>query len=375
MRTKLLSPQRGLRFVEVTTGLTQEDLWQKIHAGLWKYADLLAHEQNTNLGLPARSDWKSVFPGYKALSPSQTWDAKSGRVAEATFPEIASPPSLLDAASSFFGSLSGERIGVQLSGGLDSSLIIGLLRHLSVPHTLIGLTTTRYEFRTETFVQTVLSRETRDSILIDYETCLPLAQLEQVPPHQQPDISACNFASNHALARACASAGITVLLTGAGGDVLLGSDAAASICPWLPGIFHDEWLDDLVYRPLGVRLLPFFAQPEVGVALWSLRRQKGEDIQKLWARQFFASLLPRELSEFAYRADFWGLYIDGLRQALPTLKHLHERAYELTKLDYFHPRHLALIDGAATLDCDQRQAQTIEARASSAAWAVSLLDP
>lgn len=374
MRSKLSPPQRGLRFVETTTGRIRGDLWQELRAGLWKTADLLAHEQNTALGLPARSDWKSIFPGFKALTPSQTWQAESGRIVEAAFPPFASPPSLLDAASGFFASLFKERIGVQFSGGLDASLIIGLLRHLSIPHTLIGLTTTRYEFRTEAFVQAVLSARADDSILIDYDTCPPMAQLEQIPPHQQPDISSCNFAANHALAKACVSAGVTVLLSGAGGDILLGSDASAPTCPWLPGIFHDEWLDDVVYRPQGVRLVPFFAQPEVGGALWSLRRGKGEDVQKSWARQFFCAFLPRELSEFTYRADFWGLYIDGLHDALPAFRRLHERAYELTGFDYFHPRHLSLIDGGATLDCDQRRAQAIEARASSAVWAVSLLD-
>lgn len=368
------SPRQNLRFVETATGFTHEDLWQEMRAGLWKHADLLAHEQNTHLGLSARSDWRPVFPSYQALAPSQTWDATTGRVVEAPFPPFASPASLPDAATSFFRSLSADRIGVQFSGGLDTSLIIGLLRHLSIPHTLIGFTTARYEFRTEAFVQAVLSEGAQDPILLDYEHSLPMAKLDQVPRHQQPNISACNFASNHTLAQACVSAGVTVLLTGAGGDVLLGSDATASACPWLPGIFHDEWSDDLVYRPQGVRLVPFFAQPGVAAALWALRRGSGEDIQKTWARQFFADLLPRQLSEFTYTADFWGLYIDGFQQAVRALKRLHERAYELTELDYFHPRHLALIDGSATLDCDQWRAQSIEARASSAAWAVSLLD-
>jgi hypothetical protein len=374
MRSKLPSHQHGLRFVETVTGRTHKHLWKELRAGLWQAADLVAHEQNTVSGLPARSEWKSIFPDYKALAPSQTWHAASHRVIERRFPQIANPPSLLDAAAGFFASLSGERVGVQCSGGLDASLVIGLLRHLSIPHTLIGLTTARYEFRTEAFVQDVLSAGSNHSIFITHETCLPLAQLERVPPHQQPDISACNFAANHALAQACAGAGVTVLLSGAGGDVLLGSDASASVCPWLPGIFYDEWLDDLIYRPQGVRLVPFFAQPEVGAAIWSLRRGQREDIRKLWARHFFRAFLPRELSEFTYRADFWGLYIDGLRQALPALQCLYERAHELTGLDYFHPRHLALADGGATLDCDQHRAQAIEARASAAAWAVSLLD-
>lgn len=374
MCAKLTSPQPSLHFVATGTGRIHEDLWKELHSGLWKTADLLAHEHNTAAGLPSRSGWKPIFPGYKALSPYQTWHAESGCVVEAAFPQFTRPPNLLEATSGFFASLSGERIGVQCSGGLDASLIIGLLRHLSIPHTLIGLTTDRYEFRTEAFVQAVLCTRADASILIDHDTCLPMAQLEQVPPHQEPDISSCNFAANRALAQACVSTGVTVLLSGAGGDILLGSDASASICPWLPGIFHDGWLDDLVYRLYGVRLIPFFAQPKVGAALWSLRRGQREDIQKIWARKFFREFLPRELSEFTYRADFWGLYIDGLRQALPSLHLLHEKAYELTGVDYFHPRHLAMFDGGVTSDCEQHCAQAIEARASSAVWAASLLD-
>jgi hypothetical protein len=373
MRPHFLPRQNSLRFVDASTGRLHCDLWEELLNGLWATADLGAHEKNTALGLPARSGWQSVLRDYKALSSSQTWDSARGCIVEASFPQFDTPPNLLDAASSFFQSLSSEHIGVQFSGGLDTSLIIGLLRHLSIPHTLIGLTTTRYEFRTEAYVQAVLSAEGGGSILIDHETCLPMAQLDQIPPHQLPDISACNFATNHALAEACVTAGVTVLLSGAGGDVLLGSDASANMCPWLPGIFHDGWLDDLVYRPLGICLVPFFSQPEIGAAIWSLRRGMREDIPKLWARQFFSHFLPRELSEFTYVADFWGLYIDGLHQALPTVQRLHEQAYALTQLEYFHPRNLTLLEGSTVLDCDKRRVQAIEARASAAVWAVSLL--
>ena len=52
--------------------------------------------------------------------------------------------------------LKNKKFGVQLSGGLDSSLIIGILRNVGIEPVLIGLSNDRYEFRTERIIQEIL---------------------------------------------------------------------------------------------------------------------------------------------------------------------------------------------------------------------------
>ncbi len=51
-----------------------------------------------------------------------------------------------------------KRLGVELSGGLDSSIIIGFLLSQSIPVSLIAFTSNRYEFRTERAIQSFFEK-------------------------------------------------------------------------------------------------------------------------------------------------------------------------------------------------------------------------
>jgi hypothetical protein len=104
---------------------------------------------------------------------------------------------------------------------LDSSIIIGLLSHLNIPFWLIGMTTKRYEFRTERHIQELLFPLAAEAILLDYDSHLPLSQLLEVPSHQHPELLSINYGSENAMAMACEQLGIEVLLTGDGGDNLV----------------------------------------------------------------------------------------------------------------------------------------------------------
>lgn len=273
----------------------------------------------------------------------------------------------------FFGKFTGMRLGVQLSGGLDSSLIIGLLRYFGIPYSLVGMFTNRYEFRTESAIQRKLAADAQRAILLNYEEHLPLTALDEVPAHQHPDLSSCGFAADDAMAAACVEVGIDVLLSGFGGDIVLGNEAPCDSYPWRPAIFNDTWLQDLVYGRRGVELMPFFGDADVSACIWNMRRGQAADPSKLWARDYFRTFLPTELVNFTYKADFWGIYIDGLLNAIPDLRHLHERAFELTGHPYFAEQSLNDLLSCDLSTCDKHLYQLIEARISSALWYVALL--
>jgi hypothetical protein len=280
----------------------------------------------------------------------------------------------LSKSKAFLERFQSNHIGVQLSGGVDSSLIIGILKFLGIKYTLIGYCNKRYEFRTESYIQNLLAEECDGSIFIDYEAHLPYSGLIYTPTHQHPDMSCCGLSANQAMASACQDAGVDILLSGCGGDLALGDDVNGANSRWVPALFNYSWLQDIVYSPKGVRLLSFFSDHDILECLWNLRRGQKADPRKLWARHYFRDFLPKELVDFTYKADFWGLYTDGLVNSLPEIRLIHKRAYELSGNPYFEEENLDEILKNDLFNCDQKLYQKIEARISSAVWIKALLD-
>jgi hypothetical protein len=175
------------------------------------------------------------------------------------------------------------------------------------------------------------------------------------------------------MALGCIELEIDILLTGCGGDVALGNEVHSDKCSWIPAIFNDSWLQDIVFSPKGIQVVSFFSDHDVLECLWNLRRGQKSDPMKLWARNYFRNFLPRELVEYTYKADFWGLYIDGLINSLPKIREIHSKAYDLSKNPYFLEDNLNQILKEDLYSCDQKLYQRLEARMSSAVWINSLL--
>jgi len=363
----------SVQFINTSSGKTYKDIWHLLKAGVWKNADVGNFESNNLKGVLKRDDWETVIPNILPLYPGMRWNNSLMQMEEPRFtPKIKETNSLhiIAAANRFFKKYDGKRIGVQLSGGLDSSIIIGLLHYLKIPFWLVGMTTQRYEFRTERYIQHLLMPLAQETILIDYEAYLPLSDLMNVPPHQHPEMLAINYSSENAMAEACQKLGVEVLLTGDGGDNLFAEALPnnPNECPWLPQVFSDPFPADLIYAPKGVQLVPFFADTDFMDGIFNLRRGMKEDNSKWWARQYFESILPQELVNYDYCADFWGLYVSGLQKAIPTIKELFEQAYQLTKNELFSPKEVLKLLGQDILDTKKEMYQVIEARTAFAIW-------
>jgi len=352
-------------------------IWPLLEQGAWKLIIPEAHEHNTMKGILNRTAYLPVIPNILPVYPGMEWCNSEGTLKDPHFkPERreASFQQVLVAAASLFAQFGNRHIGVQLSGGLDSSIVIALLRHLGIRFSLVGMTTARFEFRTERQIQNRLAEWGDDSILLDYEEHLPMSSLVEVPMHQHPDLYSLNYASNKAMARACERLGIDVLFTGNGGDNVFAeampTDFAA--CTLMPQVFVDSWLDDLVYAPSGVQVVPFYANTDMINTIYNLRAGQGVDYTKRWARHIFKDLLPRELVDFTYCADFWGLYIDGLMNAAPTVRCLFQQAYDMTMQPYFSPKAVDELLGQDLLRAEKSTYQRIEAGVSLAVWLSAL---
>lgn len=378
MSKGLLSTDRlHTPYYNISSRKIYSSIWTLLQSGLWKAADPLKFEQNNLLGVLKRSDWKRVIPDLIPLYPGMEFIQTSQTTFDPTHvPSIfeADWDTVVAAASTFFKKFDGKKIGVQLSGGLDSSIIIGLLSYLKIPFYLVGMTTNRYEFRTERYIQEGLIPLAKDTVLLDYNEYLPLSNLLDVPLHQYPELLSINYSSENAMALACQNLGIEVLLTGDGGDNLFAEEIPDNPeqCPWLPQVFSDPWPAEYIYGPRGVALIPFFADEGFMDCIFNLRRGKGEDNSKWWARDYFKQILPQELVNYNYCADFWGLYVSGMQEAIPTIKELFDRAFELTGNEIFSSSSTKSLLEQDLLDPKKEMYQTIEARTAFAVWLYGL---
>ena len=264
-------------------------------------------------------------------------------------------------------------IAVELSGGLDTSIIIGLLRKIGIDPTLIGAVSSRYEFRTERWIQNRLILNNTKSHLINEDECLPFSNLRDVPAHLIPNKASLFFNPNLATKKITESLKLKILFNGIGMDSLLTSSLPTNIFPqsFNKVSMIDQWANENIFRPAGTEYLSFAGLTHIKRAVASLRHGQPEDSKKLWARNFFIAVIPEELVRFSYKASFGGINFRGLTDNRDELFELCDEAYRLTKLTSITPSNIeTLLD--RTLDCDQEAEKELLSVLSYAVWVGSL---
>ena len=370
----MIRNKQNIFFHNQTTGKIIDEIWPLLTIENIKMINPDNFAYNIKKGLINRNEWNSLIEKIIPVYDGMEMDLSNKMFYEKKFVPSNKEydfKSFLETAEKYFQGFSNRKIAVQLSGGLDSSIIIGLLSYFNIPFSLIGMTSNRYEFRTEKKIQEILANSSASVILIDFAEHLPLFEMDKAPVSQQPDLSIINISADLAMAKACEKLDIEILFSGFGGDVLFATEVPSSNnkCEWKPQLFYDSWLIDLVYKPHNVNLIPFYANPEIMNAIYNLRRGKKEDIQKKWARNFFKKILPPELINYTYVADFWGLYILGLLNNLDTIQKLHQRAFEITSSPYFSNENFIKHVLKADLYSGKKEVyQPIEARIAYTAW-------
>jgi hypothetical protein len=371
-------PEPSLTFFCRQSNKVLDNIWHLLDTHYIRNINTRNFEKNTVFGLLKRNSWLSIFEEISPIYSGMIWEkGMSIPKDEYYYPKIfkADLETLLNTARSYFSQFNGHKIGVQLSGGLDSSIIICLLKALDIPFYTIGLTCERYEFRTEKYIQHCLEVYAVESVLINYENHLPFTNVSHIPPYQYPELSAINYSTEIAMAEACQRLGVTILFSGDGGDILFGDDVPESPrnSKWLPQIFGSSWHIDFIYKPVGINLIPFFSEPKIMDVIFNLRRGHKKDPFKKWARDFFSAFLPKELSMYPYFADFWGLYVSGLTKNLPELNNLLNRAYRYTGLDDFHPKQTEKILSVNLNTNNLHHYQIIQSRVALAIWLNALI--
>lgn len=362
-------------FINTQTGEICYNIWDKID--LQKNNISIENFEYNNLkGVLKRNEWKPFLDDWLPLYDGLFWNKERKKIDDIIYTPNRKKTTLNDlilVSERFFNQFKGKHIGVQLSGGLDSSIVIGLLHYLKIPFSLVGMRSDRYEFRTERIIQDSLYNLGVNTVLIDYERYLPLSDIMNVPRFPYPDLLLNNFSSEKAMIQYCKELGIEVLLTGGGGDNVFAEPVPHLPQLWRlkPQVFTDGW-SKYIYATNNIELCSFYAEKEIIDCIYNLRLGQKEDNLKLWARNTFKDFLPQKLVNYTYCADFWGLYISGLQQSLPSIRQLFERVYHTTNYNSFSPNRINVLLEQDYLTAKKEMYQKIEARIAFAVWLNSL---
>lgn len=278
-----------------------------------------------------------------AVLPGTVYDVFLGKLKEDLyFPAYISisKNGVYDILETYFKQFARRTIAVHLSGGLDSSIIIGLLHHFGIPFYLVGLVSHRFEFRTEKAIQEKLAPLAIDSFLIDMDDYPSFSNLSSAPLTQIPYTTFKALEATKAIAVKCKELGADVVFTGQGGDTLFVDAIPLLPASWSCNIGSEFILYDSAddfYHQNGIDLISPFADKLFIQAIYSLRVGEKQDHLKKWARVFFADVLPRELVEYTYAADFFGTSMSGLESAKPEIEQLFKTAHEVSGHALFAP--------------------------------------
>lgn len=236
----------------------------------------------------------------------------------------------------------GKKIGVELSGGLDSSLVIEALLSFNIDPILIGFCSDLFEFRTERIIQNYYQNKVSDTILLKYEDNFAFDNLKETPIHPIPVCESHFFQRHKTMALTAKNKGVDILFSGEAGDQIFGLPIDTPPYESIPTEFGywclaEHWSNQYVYENYGIQYVSGLALNAIPSIILSLRNGHKSDPMKLWARKTFKHCLPRELSHFAYTAFHDSWVGTGLNQESESIAEIAELAYSKFKIEALKP--------------------------------------
>jgi hypothetical protein len=338
------NPTKKTQYLDITSRVVVEDVWKSITAKTVREASLGAHELNSFHFAPNPRNYSPVLSGLIPIPPRTVW--MLGEEARNLFFNPSTNSFTRDYELDFnrvckkiLSIINLSNLAVEVSGGLDTSIIISLLREAGLNPPLVGFSYPHYEFRTEKYLQNNFCSSAPKYRLLKSNAGLPYMDILKVPRHPLPNKASLFFARHKVTAEAALEMGISLILNGIGADALL-CDAV----PFngMPYSFHrsninDEWPNEFIFQPLGCEYVSAVTLAPISKLVYRLRMGACEDSKKLWARNFFSEILPLELSRFAYKGAHDAVYQEGIEEMIPLLDELGNVAYSVTKNELLRP--------------------------------------
>jgi hypothetical protein len=223
---------------------------------------------------------------------------------------------------------------VEISGGLDSSIIICALENLGYEPILIGTFSELYKFRTERHIQEIIAKRFKN-VIRSNSFSLQFTNLLETPAHFLPNYISLhhNIASNTIME--LSNYDVKYIFHGAAFDSVLVEAINSNPNSLRWPTLQDNWFHDYIFAPQGSAYIDVAAMSAIRSMLVSLRKGQAQDNQKWWAREFFSSVVPHELSNYAYKANFGPLWWDGLMSSHKQIIEIVGTAWEISSLPIF----------------------------------------
>ena len=313
------------------------DANQKICASSFNEESYTAHLANEMLPPIHLNEYKPVLPGIYPIPPRTKWSFQNGVFnklkSNVKYVKNIDLNSCMRMANHLIKVAKGP-IAIELSGGLDSSIMIGVFEKLGYEPILIGTISNLYKFRTERYIQENIARKFKHVVFSDSYS-KQFEDLINTPTHFLPHFLSLYHAVGSNTINLLNKHKIQYILEGTGFDEILVRPSINDInCFRYPSL-QGSWFHDYVFQPQGYSYVDVTSIPSIKQTILSLRRGEAEDTQKWWARRFFANILPPELSHYAYKANFGPLWADGLKSNAEQIDHIIQVARMVSPLPIF----------------------------------------
>jgi hypothetical protein len=336
-------------------------------------SNIIAHINNLSLGIERPDIYHQVVKNIYPIPPHSIWKYQAQifeLVDQSSMPLIANPNNLedfIDLVKSKIKLLKNKRIAIELSGGLDSSIIIELLNLCGLEITLIGLVSSNYEFRTERIIQNHYRSEHK-SFLINSKDALPFSKLLECPPHHLPDKKSLFFNQKKIIAEKCSDEKINYLFNGIAGDSIFSDKIETK--RWHQWGFDNDGFNYNIFKPQDI----YYQTTNFDFILnyfFNARKKEESDPYKVWARDHFKNYLPQTLSKYYYKADHFEEILEGLYSSESDLNEIYNFAYSVQKNDYFRSIGLGY-DLKNFKRMNETEVNAFFAKSSFALWIYSL---
>jgi hypothetical protein len=310
---------------------------QKISKSVFTQESFAAHLQNEKTPPIHLNEYQPVLSGIYPVPARTKWSYEDGTFTKLKknikLSEGLSFDSCLKNSKRLLKNTKGK-IAVEVSGGLDSSIVIGMLAKLGYEPVLIGTISDLDKFRSERHIQEVITRRFKNVILTNsFE--MQFSNLLETPAHFLPNSFSLGHNQGANTIRMLKGHGVQYLFQGVAFDCMLIEAIHDNPNEIRGPVLQGDWLNDYVFSPQGLPYIDVAALSPIKQMLLSLRNRQGQDIQKWWARKFFASVIPPELSNFAYKANFNSQWWDGIQSNSEQITQIVDTAFRVTSLPFF----------------------------------------
>ena len=357
-------------------------LYDVINLDLIRKANLNAHEKNISSFFSRPDQYQEVIDGISLIPPRSRWNFDGNKFHCLNERKVSSNyknqiSDLLQISKRLSSVFDNKKIAIELSGGLDTSIVIGIMKHLGFDPFLVGMRSSRYELRTESFIQDNYAESFKKVCLLDANDSLPFSNLKSTPLHQFPSSSSLYYMHALRIAKECDKEGTNVILSGMGFDALLCESVNKienNTMPnnWYTWMLDDNWFKENIYSKYNISYSSGTASQLIIKSIWALRKTQNEDLKKWWARNEFKEYLPAELVNYSYKADNSGGFLDGFLNSKNDISAIFNVAYDITKFKEFSIS--ALNDLYANVHLvDENKDKLILGRVSFANWIYGLV--